>query len=67
MNAVFWFWIIGQQVSDSNAFVNFRPEHGKHSFLQSRSNPSAVTSGVRAQFQLLEDIRENTTIKISPN
>ena len=37
------------------------------SFLQSRSNPSAVTSGVRAQFQLLEDIRENTTIKISPN
>ena len=42
-------------MSGSNAFINLgRPEHSKHGFLQSRTSSSALTSGLHAQFVVLE-------------
>ena len=54
MKAVFWIWNKGQKMSGSNVFINLGPEHSKNGFLQSRTSSSAVTSGVQAQFVVLQ-------------
>lgn len=66
MNAIFWFWITGQQMNDSNVFINLRPEHGERGFSHCRTNVFDMTLGLHAQFKSLEDTGENATLKIAP-
>ena len=67
MKTVFWIWNIGQKMSGSNAFINLGPEHSKHGFRQSRTSSSALTSGVHAQFVVLEKCpRSPLDSKIKP-